>query len=130
MMRRSLFVFVLVLPLQLFGCRTAPEAGSAGYATRTSSGEVSFAITPRLEGSRLVFNVHSDTHSGDLADLDLGKAFTLDADGKVYRPVETRAFRGHHSDGAVAFDVGTAPSRFSLTISGVRSAQDVKLAWP
>jgi len=129
-MSRILVVFALILPLQLFGCRAAPEAGSAGYATRTSSGEVSFDITPRLQGSRLVFNVHSDTHSGDLADLDLGKAFTLDADGKVYKPTETRPLGGHHSDGAVAFDVGTAPSRFSLTISGVRSARDVKLDWP
>jgi hypothetical protein len=83
-----------------------------------------------MEGTRLVINVHSDTHSGDLSQLDLAKAFALDVGGKTYKPAETRPLAGHHADGFVAFEVGSAPSGFSLSISGVRSAPDVKLEWP
>jgi hypothetical protein len=83
-----------------------------------------------MDGSRLVVTVHSDTHSGDLAEIDLARAFTLDVGGKALKPVETKPLGGHHSDGFVAFDVGTAPEAFSLTISGVRSSRDVKLTWP
>jgi len=129
-MTRTLCAFALILPLQMLGCRSAPDAGAPTYATRTSPGEVSFELTPRMEGTRLIVNVHSDTHSGDLAQIDLSKAFALDAGGKTYKPAETRPLAGHHADGFVAFEVGSAPSSFSLTVSGVRSSPEVKLEWP
>ena len=129
-MIRTRFAFALILSLQLLCCRSAPEAGVPTYATRVSKGEISFALTPRMEGTRLIVNIHSDTHSGDLAQLDLAKAVALDAGGKTFKPAETRPLAGHHADGFVAFEVGSAPSSFSLTISGVRSSPDVKLEWP
>ena len=129
-MTRILFAFGLTAAFQILGCRSAPEASSSTYATRSSAGEVSFALTPRMEGTRLIVNVHSDTHSGDLAEIDLAKAFTLEVAEKPYKPAESRRLGGHHSDGFVAFEVGSAPSRFSLTISGVRSLGEVKLQWP
>lgn len=129
-MTRNLVAFAVLVPLQILGWRSAPDAGAPTYATRTSPGEVSFELTPRVEGTRLIFNVHSDTHSGDLAQIDLANAFALDAGGKTYKPVETRPMAGHHADGFVAFEVGSAPSSFSLTISGVRSSREVKLEWP
>jgi hypothetical protein len=129
-MTRLALVLALAAALQLFGCRSAPDAPAPTYATQTSSGEVSFELTPRMDTSRLVVTVHSDTHSGDLAEIDLAKAFTLEVDGKSLKPVATKPLGGHHSDGFVAFEVGSAPKAFSLTISGVRSSHDVKLAWP
>ena len=138
MMKPILFVLAL-LPLELAACRSNPAADAAApaadatipsYAAKTSSGEVSFELTPRMQGSRLVINVHSDTHSGDLAEIDLAKTFTLEVSGKSFKPVETKPLGGHHSDGFVAFDVGSAPSAFSLTISGVRSSPDTTLKWP
>lgn len=129
-MTRVVLMLTAALLLPLSGCRSAPDAAAPTYATQTSAGEVSFELTPRMEGTRLVVTVHSDTHSGDLAEIDLAKAFTLNADGKSLKPVETRPLGGHHSDGFVAFDVGSAPKAFSLTISGVRSSRDVKLVWP
>ena len=129
-MTRMSLVLALALPLQLLECRSAPDAPAPTYATQTSAGEVSFEVTPRMDGSRLVVTVHSDTHSGDLAEIDLAKAFTLEVDGKSLTPVSTKPLGGHHSDGFVAFEVGSAPKTFSLTISGVRSSRDVKLAWP
>ena len=129
-MTRLVFVLALAVPLPLFGCRTAPDAPAPTYATQTSAGEISFELTPRMDASRLVVDVHSDTHSGDLAEIDLAKAFTLEIDGKSLKPVATKPLGGHHSDGFVAFDVGSAPKAFSLTISGVRSSRSVKLAWP
>ena len=129
-MTRTPFALALIVPLQILGCRSTPEAGTPTYATRTSPGEVSFELTPRMHGTRLIVNVHSDTHSGDLSQLDLAKVFALDAGGKTYEPAETRPMAGHHADGFVAFEVGSAPSSFSLTISGVRSSPQVKLEWP
>jgi len=136
-MTRMAWILALVVSLQLLGCRTAsdvaagtaPDPAAPTYATQTSSGEVSFQLTPRIEGGRLIVNVHSDTHSGDLAEIDLTKAFTLEVDGKSLKPVATKPLGGHHSDGSVAFDVGSAPKTFTLTISGVRGSGDVKLGW-
>jgi len=129
-MTRVALLLALVLSLSALGCRSAPDAPAPTYATQTSAGEVSFQLTPRMEGTRLLVTVHSDTHSGDLADIDLAKSFTLGVDGKAFEAVETKPLGGHHSDGFVAFNVGAAPKSFSLTISGVRSSRDVKLTWP
>src|SRR6186997_2237532 len=129
-MTRPALILALLLSLQPSACRSAPDSAASTYATQTSPGEVTFELTPRMEGTRLVVNVHSDTHSGDLAEIDLARAFTLEIDGKSFKPVETKPLGGHHADGAVAFEVGSAPKAFSLTISGVRSSPDVKLAWP
>jgi len=129
-MTRFALIFAVALSSQVSACRAAPDPSTPTYATQTSAGEVSFELTPRMEGTRLVVTVHSDTHSGDLAEIDLAKAFTLELDGKSLKPVETKPLGGHHSDGLVAFEVGAAPKTFSLTISGVRSSRDVKLVWP
>lgn len=129
-MTRIALILAVALSLPLSGCHSAPDAAAPTYASQTSAGEVSFELTPRMDGRRLVVTVHSDTHSGDLTEIDLAKVFTLEVDGKSLKPVETKPLAGHHSDGFVAFDVGSAPKTFSLTISGIRSSPDVKLVWP
>ena len=102
-----------------------------GYATRSSEGEVSFQLTPQaVVDGKFTVNLRADTHSGDLADLDLREAVTLHAAGKTYKPVSASALSGHHSTGSVAFDIERIPDSFFIVIAGVRDMKELKFEWP
>ncbi len=128
------FASALIIAATALGCQTtnnsssppadtsSETAPSTEYATRSSKGEVSLALTPRMTDEGLVVALHPETHSGDLAEIDLATAVKLEADGKTYTPVATKPMSGHHGDGSVTFDVKTPPERFAVTINDVRGS--------
>jgi hypothetical protein len=101
------------------------------FATKKTSGDVSFALTPRTTAEReLIVEVRADTHSGDLADLDLARLISLETGGSVYRPVAATRLGGHHGQASVTFEVGPDVARFALTIGAVRGMAEQRLEWP
>jgi hypothetical protein len=134
---RSLPLGLLLSVLVVSACQrepvpSAPEAGSSGYATkRSGGGEVMFRVTPRgMEAGRFLVDVRVDTHSGDLAELDLRAATTLEASGRALHPIAPAALRGHHAGATLAFDLAEAPDRLEIVFTGVRGMPDVVLQWP
>lgn len=124
---------VLVLSLALVGCQrpSAQAPAGGGYATRSSGGEVSFEITPRgMVDGRFVVDVRANTHSGDLAEVDLGGVVALAVDGRELRPARADRLQGHHAAGSVAFQISPAPARFEIVLRGVRSMPARRLQWP
>ena len=108
-----------------------PAVGTDTYSSRSSDGEVAFTIGPRgVETGRFVVDVRVDTHSGDLAEIDLKEAMSLHAEGRVYAPVEAVLLSGHHAQGPVAFELSTAPREFAIAVSGVRDLPDLTFNWP
>jgi len=118
--------------LVLGACTVASGNGeSSGFEEKSSQGEVSVRLTPRgVEEGQFLVEVRVDTHSGDLADLDLQKATALRVEGRTYRPTKAVRLGGHHSSGTLAFAVPEAPAQFEIVISGVRSMADVTFRWP
>ncbi len=108
---------------------TSKSAEPARYATRSVKGEVSLELTPQMTNQGLVVTFHPETHSGDLADIDLAKV-RLEADGKTYEPLASKPMSGHHGDGSVTFDLKTAPQRFSITMGEVRGSGPLRFEWP
>lgn len=100
-------------------------------ATKSIQGDVSFDLTPSAaDGGGLVLSVQANTHSGNLAELDLRKAFRLEADGRTWEPVEATALSGHHAAATVRFEVTAVPERFAVTIRGVRDLPEQRVDWP
>lgn len=106
-------------------------AASTTYQTRSSEGDISFRFTPQAWTSgRLVFDVLADTHSGDLAEVRLRDVVKLQVGSQVYLPVEATSLAGHHAEGSVTFEVAEAPTRFAVTVTGVRSMSALSFDWP
>lgn len=132
-MIRRIIVVALAMTAAVWACRASDtSADSTGtYATRTSRGNISYDLTPRLlDGGQLVVEVRATTHSGDLAELDLGALMSLEAGGKTYRPVAATALRGHHALGKVTFRVDAKPERFVITIGPARGMGEQRFEWP
>ena len=106
----------------------APAAGS--FATQSTGTSVSFELTPRAaDAGRLAIALRANTHSGDLAEIDLAKAMRLHVGGESFAPVEAPSLSGHHDGGSVVFEPGSAPAHFDVTISGVRGMPELRLSW-
>lgn len=144
-MRREVIRYALMLTLvvALVACaseetpETSPqvesseEAATPGYATRSNTGDVMFDLTPRgIEDGRFLVDVRVNTHSGDLATVDLQASSRLRVGTTDYAPLEAVPLSGHHSMGVLAFDLDEAPESFEIVISGVRSLEDLSFRWP
>lgn len=113
------------------GCKRGSTAEPTSYAAKSTSGDVSFNLTPRgVENGHFLVDVRVDTHSGELGDLDLRDAATLQVGDRTYRPTDAVSLRGHHASGTLRFALAEAPANFAITIGGVRSMQDVTVRWP
>lgn len=98
---------------------------------RSNHGAVQFTLTPRdVSGGRFRVDIAVNTHSGNLADLDLAKATELRTGGKTLQPVEAPALRGHHARGRLEFALERVPETFEIVIRGVRSMGDLTFRWP
>jgi len=110
---------------------SAGTAAAGPFETRRSTGDVSFEVTPRAPADgRFIFDVRADTHSGDLAELDLRRIVTLEAGGKTLRPTSATSLNGHHASGSVTFEMAAAPDRFTLKMTGVREMDPIEFTWP
>ncbi len=106
-------------------------AALAGTATRSNDGPVVFQLTPRgVEDGRFHIDLRVDTHSGDLADLDLQAATVLRAGSSAFRPLEPVPLRGHHARGTLVFALNAQPQAFEVVISGPGRLGELVFRWP
>jgi len=131
-MRRPILMLALALATTTTGGCPKAEAPAGGpFSTRSTAGSVSLDLTPRLEANgHLSIAVRANTHSGDLADLDLASLMTLQVGSKTYRPTAAGRLGGHHASATVTFAVEGRPSRFSVTLAPVREMPEQRLEWP
>jgi hypothetical protein len=98
---------------------------------RSNQGEVEFTLTPRdVSGGRFRVDIVVNTHSGNLADLDLMRAVELRVDGRVLRPVNAPALRGHHSRGRLEFELDRMPEAFEIVIGTLPTGSPLTFRWP
>ncbi len=98
---------------------------------RSNDGEVQFTLTPRdVSGGRFRVDIAVNTHSGNLAELDLRTATELRTGGQTLQPVEAPALRGHHARGRLEFALEQVPESFEIVIRGVRHMGDLTFRWP
>lgn len=129
---RHLHLLIVAGAITLLSC-SVNRGSPAGedYATRSKEGDISFQLTPQAPvNGRMTVNLQADTHSGDLGEVNLRRAVALHADGKTYRPLSASPLSGHHASGTVVFEIERLPSKFSITITGVRKAGELKFDWP
>lgn len=124
-------LFIALLMVVAPACRSQDSALPGAYPTRSSRGDISFDLTPRLTGDdQLVVNVRANTHSGDLADLDLKTLVSLQAEGRTHHPIAATGLRGHHAAGSVTFALDARPERFAITMATVRGMGEQRFEWP
>ena len=123
----ALGIVVVVGGLYWASQRPAHGTGPA----RSSAGEVMFVLTPRaVSDGHFLVDVQVNTHSGDLAQLDLQAATELRVAGQTLRPVAPVTLRGHHARGRLEFALARAPDAYEIVIRGVRNMGDVTFRWP
>lgn len=114
-----------------FAGRSFADSPWGESAARRHIGPITITLTPtEMRGDSLLVDVRLDTHSGDLARLDLQRQVRLVAAGRSHAPTEAVALGGHHSGGTLAFQVGTLPERFEIVVTGLDPAGPVALRWP
>lgn len=130
-LRGALTVTTVSALVTAAGCHRGSSAEATGYEARSTSGGVSFDLTPRgVEKGRFLVDVRVDTHSGELGDRDLRDAAALQVGDRTYRLTDAVSLRGHHASGTLRFPLAEAPANFGITIGGVRSMQDGTVRWP
>ena len=100
------------------------------FPPQESGGEVALVVAPRWSGGKLTAVLMANTHSVDLASIDLLRAVVLRADGQVLRPESATALTGHHARATVVFPLERSPASFALEIRGVPDVEVRTLAWP
>lgn len=94
------------------------------------SGDMTMDIRPlRYKDGRLEFKYKANTHSVSLGDYDLMELATLEANGKVYRPVQADPMRGHHAGGRIAFEVPERPDQFRIVIREIPQVVERSYDW-
>ena len=124
----------LALGLLLAGAAALSAAAEPAWSrnpARSNEGEVQFTLTPRdASGGRFRVDIVVTTHSGDLRELDLQSAMTLNLGPQTLRPLIAPALRGHHVKGRLEFALERVPEAFEIVIRGVRSMGDLTFRWP
>lgn len=125
---------ILALSLLLVAATASSVTAEPAWSkepARSNEGAVQFTLTPRgISGGQFRVDIAVNTHSGNLADLDLAKATELRTGGKTLHPVEAPALRGHHARGRLEFALERVPDTFEIVIRGVRSMGDLTFRWP
>lgn len=126
--------FLVAILLGLFAGRPtfAQETPRAGdYPPLTSAGEVSLTVQPEWRDSVLVFRISVDTHSVELAGIDLARAARLTLEGgPEIAPVQAESLGGHHGAAEVVFRMPQRPFRFTLLVRGIPDVEERRLEWP
>jgi len=127
----TLIPMILALALLSTACRSGADSSpNRAFATRQVGESVSFNVTPIVgEDGRLVIELRANTHSGDLATLNLKEAISLKVGEQTYTPVEAGTLSGHHASAKVVFEPEGRPEHFSVTIRGVRDMGDLNAKW-
>lgn len=112
--------------------QTTPPASAQTpqFEEQVSPGAITLRVRPVLEDTVLVFEVGVDTHSGDLASLDLATAMRLRIGDREAVPTHATKLDGHHGTARVTFRMTEVPERFVLLIAGVGDDPARELEWP
>jgi hypothetical protein len=110
---------------------TAQEqpSNAGGYETQESAGAVTLELQPRWADGLLLVEVSANTHSVDLATLDLAGDVRLVVDEVEYAPVEAGSLSGHHARATLRFEVPERPAAFHLMIQDVPDSPLRILSW-
>jgi hypothetical protein len=129
MIKRLLLLF---LTAQLTNPLSAAESGKIMKETKSSLGIVSVDLTPEeYKDGKLVFEMRVNTHTvDDLSALDLRKIVILHVGQKEYRPLEVPRLMGHHSQGALVYQIDSMPKKFWITIDGLSQPVKREFKWP
>lgn len=100
------------------------------FPSRTNDGAISFTLTPRSEKGNLVVEVRANTHSGDLATLDLTRAMVMEVEGKIFHPTMAGSLTGHHASTTVTFEPGVIPAAFAIKLASGRESGNLVFRWP
>ena len=100
------------------------------FPPQESEGEVALVVAPRWGGGKLTVVLLANTHSVDLAPIDLLRVIVLRVGGQALRPESATALTGHHARATVVFPLERSPASFALEIRGVPDVEVRTLAWP
>ena len=93
---------------------------SLNSETKISESTVTIELTPsKLDDKNFYVDISVSTHSVDLSKFDLKKLVKLEFDGEYLFPVSAPKLEGHHSSGALVFDVGELPNNFKIKIEEI-----------
>jgi hypothetical protein len=123
----------LALGLALSVSPVHAQDENPAYATQTSEGAVTLEVTPKWTSDGLVLTLTANTHSVDLASIDLGEAVRLYlSDDTATEPVRAGSLDGHHAEAEVVFELELpeAPTAFRIEIRGVADVDVRVLTWP
>lgn len=111
---------------------TAQEQPSTagGYETQESADTVTLEVQPRWADGLLLVEVSANTHSVELATLDLTGAVRLVVDEVEYAPVDAGSLSGHHASTTLRFEVPERPAAFRILIQDVPDSPLRILSWP
>ena len=96
----------------------------------TDQDDVLIELTPRAATQGiLTVDISANTHSVDLSQFDLKEITTLEFGGKIINPSSAPPLNGHHSSGALTFNVANELGRFTITITGIPNVEERIFAW-
>lgn len=95
----------------------------------TDEGDVSIALTPRIEQNTLFVTASINTHSVPLESYDLTKIVTLSYDRKTVFPTKAPKLSGHHINDALIFPLETTPKTFTITMKGIPKQEERVFSW-
>jgi hypothetical protein len=135
MPRRAIFSALFLSVVLLFAAHTpGPASAAPAWAEdprRSNQGAIMFRLTPQgVVDGRFTVEVRVDTHSGDLADLNLEEATVLRIGGATHRPMSPVKLGGHHARGTMVFALRQVPQNFEIVIKSVGSMGDLTFRWP
>ena len=149
--KRELTIFFVLLVLSIFivGCTSNAsnslngdknnnvninDIKTAAFKTvstgSTDSGDVLMDLTPKgIENGKFAVDISINTHSVDLSQFNLMQITALEYEGKAIKPESAPKLSGHHSSGALIFDVGKELKNFKITIKGIPTVDERVFEW-
>src|SRR3989338_2835199 len=89
------------------------------------NGDALVELMPKgIENGKFAVDMSINTHSVDLSQFDLMQTTALEYDGKAIKPISAPELSGHHSSGALIFDVSKELKNFKIIIKGVPAVDE------
>jgi hypothetical protein len=108
-----------------------PQSEKLDYEVKTSPGEVTIDLIPeRYENKVLYVTGYFNTHTVDLARLNLRDTVRLKTSNNEIMPLQVPRLNGHHSSGTFVFNIEEMPDSFSILIKGVPDIEERIMTWP
>lgn len=90
---------------------------------------MAFEVAPVWDRGRLELRLAVNTHSGDLAAIDLWRAVRVIARGDTLAPAGAEPLAGHHARARVSFLVPSVPDDFTVLIQDDSTQAPRVLRW-